>query len=383
MTHCDYKKLYVTYLACRKNKRLKNSSAEFEFYLEKKLFSLGNSLLDVSNNYTPLPFSVFVVTQPKIREIFAAQFTDRIVHHLIVSHIQPIFEPKFIYDSYANRKDKGTHLAVKRLQKFSRKITNNGTRRAYYLQADIKSFFTSINHQILFDLVKTHVKDPIILELIEKTIFYNCSINFVKKGDLTLFDKVPAQKSLFHIPLDQGLPIGNLTSQFFANVYLNELDQYVKHTLKCKYYIRYVDDFIILGLDAGELEIILAKIDTFLKEKLALELHPNKCKIAPISNGIDFLGYVVRPGYVLVRKRVVCALKAKLVEYNKILENIPKDQKVDSDLLNFMLASINSYYAHFCHAQSYNLRKHLWEKHFNRLQEYFLVVGGYKHFKLK
>lgn len=168
-------------------------------------------------------------------------------------------------------------------------------------------------------------------------------------------------------------------SQFFANVYLNELDQYVKHTLKCKYYIRYVDDFVILGTDKKYLEEILQMLNVFLPQKLALALHPNKSKIESVYKGIDTLGYVTKPGYRLVRKRVVKTLKSKLLEFNVLCERGECGKKD----LEFMLASINSYYAHFCHANSYKLRKHLWENHFGLLRTYFKPKNDFAYFCLK
>lgn len=193
-----------------------------------------------NRTYQPRRFSVFVVTEPKVREIFAADFCDRVVHHLLYHFLLPVFEPKFIFDSYACRQGKGTHRAVKRLLHFLRKNSK------VYLQADIKNFFCSINHDILFKLIQKHIKNPEILWLAKTVIYHDCTQYPTKKGQLSLFSQVPPQKSLFNIPKGQGLPIGNLTSQFFANLYLNELDQFVKHKLKCRYYIRYVDDFIIL-----------------------------------------------------------------------------------------------------------------------------------------
>ncbi len=381
-----FQTLLSAYKQCQKNKRLKTSSAKFEINLEKELISLEADLK--SKTYNPGRFSVFVVTEPKVREIFAAEFRDRVIHHIIVNHIQPVFEPKFIYDSFANRKNKGTHLAVKRLQIFARKITKNGNQKAFYLQADIKNFFPSINHNILFNLIKKHIHNKEILDLTKLIIFHDCTQNPIRKGHPSLFQKVPPQKSLFFTPKGQGLPIGNSTSQFFANVYLNELDQYVKHSLKCKFYVRYVDDFVILDINREKLEEILQKINVFLLEKLALELHPNKCKIEVISKGIDALGYVIKPDYLIVRKRVIKTLKRKLWEFKRMVgENEARregtkkgENEVDWE---FIVSSINSYYAHFGHAKSYKLRKNLWEKHFGILKDYLIPINGYKYFKLK
>jgi len=325
-----------------------------------------------NHTYQPLPFSVFVVTEPKIREIFAADFQDRVVHHLLYNYLSPIFEPKFIFDSYACRKGKGTHRAVKRLFQFIKKITGNYRQKAFYLQTDIKNFFPSINHDILFNLIKRHTNNADILWLAKIIIYYDCARNPVKKSQLSLFSQIPAQKSLFNAPPGQGLPIGNLTSQFFANVYLNELDQFVKHRLKCRYYIRYVDDFVILDKSRENLYRIKQEAERFLQEKLALKLHPEKWLIEDVFKGINTLGYLIKPDYILARKRVVKNLKKKLFQFQQGKVN-----------LSYALSCVNAYYAHFSHADSYKLRKHLWEKHFGILKKFLEPVDDFRHFKLK
>ena len=193
-----------------------------------------------------------------------------------------------------------------------------------------------------------------------------------------LFSQVAPDKSLFHIPKGQGLPIGNITSQFFANIYLNELDQFVKHQLKAKYYIRYVDDFVILHQNPETLDKWRKQIEKFLQENLALKLHPNKQKIFPINQGIDFLGYIVKLSHILNRKRVVNSLKNKLWHFNqKILrQNIEHPIRLWTPELcedfQKIFAVVNSYYDIFKHADTYRLRKHLYKKHFGILKTYLI-----------
>ena len=338
--------------------------------MESEIIDLERQLKN--DTYTPQPFSVFVVTEPKIREVFAAGFKDRVVHHLLVTYLLPIFERKFIFDSYACRENKGTHAAVARLSQFLRKITANNHKKAYYLQADVKSFFPSMNHDILYNLITKQVKNPYIRWLTKIIIYHDCTQNPMKKGQLSLFSQVPPHKSLFNVPEGQGLPIGNLTSQFFANIYLDVLDQYVKHTLKCKYYIRYVDDFIILDRDKEKLYLLKKEIEVFLQQKLALELHPHKWKVDDVRNGIDTLGYVTKPSYTLVRRRVIKTLKKKLWEFQ-----YTKPEELD---IAYVTSCVNSYYAHFRHADSYRLRKHLWEKHFGILKNILRPVNDYRYF---
>ena len=240
------------------------------------------------------------------------------------------------------------------------------------MQADIKNFFCSIDHNILFKLIQKHVKNPQILWLSKTIINFDCAQNPVKKGQLSLFSQVPPHKSLFNAPTGRGLPIGNLTSQFFANLYLNELDQFVKNVLNCRYYIRYVDDFIILDENKERLLEIKKEIEKFLQQKLSLELHPDKWKIESVCKGMDFLGYVVKPTHILVRKRVIKNLKKKLFQFQQ-----------DQTDLNYILACVNSYFAHFQHADSYKLRKHLWQKYFGVLKKFLRPANDFKFFKLK
>jgi len=357
----SFQNLIAAYYQCRKKKRLKHSSAKFEFDLETEITAL--EVLLKSHTYRPSPFSVFVVTEPKVREIFAAAFCDRVVHHLLYSFLLPVFEPKFIFDSYACRKNKGAHQAVKRLSKFLERGN------MFFLQADIKNFFCTIKHDILFNLIQRHVSNPNILWLAKTIIDYDCAKDPLKKGQLALFSKVPAHKSLFNAPLGRGLPIGNLTSQFFANLYLNEQDQFVKHKLKCRYYIRYVDDFIILDESREKLYQIKQSIEEFLQQRMLLELHQNKWRIEDTEKGIDFLGYVVKKTHILVRKRVIKNLKKKLYQFQKD----PTDR-------TYILSCINSYYAHFRHADSYKLRKSLWKKHFGVLKNFLQPADDFKFF---
>jgi hypothetical protein len=209
---------------------------------------------------------------------------------------------------------------------------------------DIKSFFTSIDQQILYNLIVKRVKNEEILWLARTIIFHDSARDVppIIQSQPSLFDKLPSDKSLFKTPRGKGLPIGNLTSQFFANVYMNELDQFVKHTLKAKYYLRYVDDFLILEESKDKLEEFKEKISRFTKEKLTLTVHPLKCFILPVSLGVDFVGYMVKPEYVLVRKRVVGQWRRKM----ELMKNEMKRKQ-----------AFDSYMAHARWANSYSLKK--------------------------
>lgn len=343
----SYRNIHGRYIDCRRNKRNTINALRFEFDAEENIARLENELR--RRIYHPSRSILFAAKKPKVREIFAADFRDRVVHHVLVDQLESIWESIFINDSYACRRNKGTHKAVVRLKGFLRKITRNGNLRAHYLQLDVKDFFPSINKQILFELMRERISNPDLLWLLEKVLFADCTQSYVLRGQRQLLLDIPQNKSLFGKNNERGLPIGNLTSQFFANVYLNELDQFVKHELKAKYYIRYVDDFVILGHDENELLMFREKIDTFLRDRLKLVLHPRRRKLLPVSTGIDFLGYIVRHNYTLVRARVVNNLKEKLRQFRKTK---PKDPEK-------LRATVASYLGHFKWANSYRLQTSL------------------------
>ncbi|PIR25829.1 MAG: reverse transcriptase [Candidatus Brennerbacteria bacterium CG11_big_fil_rev_8_21_14_0_20_43_10] len=375
-----FEKLYRAYLDCRENKRNTINALEFEWNLERNLFRLQKEL--EAKKYRSGRSICFAIKDPSPREIFAADFRDRIVHHLLINEIEGIGERKFIFDTFSCRKGKGTHLAVRRLKSFIRKVTKNYTQRAFYAQLDISGFFMAINHYILYSLFKKLVSkhnkpswwEKEVLWLAKTIIFNKPTKNYVTKGDVSLFKFIPPRKSLFYSGLHCGLPIGNYSSQFSANLYLNELDQFVKRELKCRYYVRYVDDLILLDRDKENLRHWRNKINNFLEERLSLKLNLDKTKIQPIDNGINFLGYFVKPDYVLVCRRVVSRLKNKLYFLNK--------NKKETLELNKTLATINSYYGHFKHAFSFNLRKDIYENHLGEKGEKFLPKREYSFLKL-
>jgi retron-type reverse transcriptase len=357
----SFENLYASYLKCRKGKRNTINALRFEINAEENLLKLSEEL--ENKTYQPIRSVCFIVERPKMREIIAADFRDRVVHHALIERLEAIYEPVFIYDSYACRKDKGLHKAVERVREFIRRGSKNGRERLYFTHLDIRNFFMSIDREILFQMLKkkldglnhpfgnpplspfskggllesplsrgdTGVCSPLcqrgvrgdfindLLYLARAIIFHNPTEDCIIKGKRNLLNCLPPHKSLFHAPEDRGLPIGNLTSQFFANVYLNEIDQYVKHTLKCRYYVRYCDDFLILDKSPERLEEVKRKINDFVKERLHLSLNEKKGKVMPVSNGIDFLGYIIRQDYMLVRRRVVNNLKSRLGWFEKRL----------------------------------------------------------------
>ncbi len=365
--------IYRAYRQCRRRKRNTYNALIFEQNLEDNLLELHESLNN--QTYLPKPSIAFLVEKPKRREIFAADFRDRVVHHLLVNDMEPQWERRFIHDSYACRQGKGTHKAVERLRSFTRKVTANGTRRAWYLQLDVRGFFITLNRQILFKRLAKHESDPTILWLIQVILFqeltHRCRLRDARRSD---FESLPAHKTLFKTAPDCGLPIGNLTSQFFANIYLDILDQFVKHQLKARYYLRYCDDFILLSENKSQLETWEEQISTFLNDNLQLQLNERR-KLRPISDGIDFLGYIVRPDYLLVRRRVIGNLWERLIRAEQALGI--KTYAVGYIVyfypwpLQTQIAQwLNAYLNHFNKASTYHLIQSLRQR-FKWLENYF------------
>lgn len=249
-------------------KRKRKDVMLFSVNLLENILLLHNQL--VGKTYRHGPYHAFKINDSKPRDIHKATVRDRLLHHAIYRILYPYFDTKFIFDSYSCRNKKGTHCAINRLRKYGRIVSKNNTRTVYVLKCDIKKFFASIDHKILLDILERKIggNDPI--KLLEEVI------------------------QSFHTEntRGKGLPLGNLTSQLFVNIYMNEFDQFVKRELKAKYYIRYADDFVILNEDKKYLQNLLLKIADFLKNKLNLSLNCKKVSIETLASGVDFLGWV-------------------------------------------------------------------------------------------
>lgn len=359
----SFAELYRHYINCRRNKRNTVNALKFEVRQELALLDL----LDELNNrtYTPGRSVCFVNRRPKLREIFAADFRDRIVHHLVVSHLENYWERVFIHDSFACREGKGVHAAVDRLQTFLRQVTRNGKRRAWYLQLDIHSYFMCIDKARLWEMLEPHIEDEQIRWLTRLLVFHDCAADYTPRSPRELLDRVPPHKSLRSVPSGRGLPIGNLNSQFFANVYLNRLDQFVKHELRCRHFLRYCDDFVLLSDSREQLIAWQTRIAQFLAEDLDLSLNDKRTRLRPVRDGVDFLGYIVRHDYRLVRRRVVGNLQERLNRFQD--RYVVQGARCDS--LTFDLPAIDrlrsvlaSYLGHFRHANAYQLWQSIWHR---------------------
>jgi RNA-directed DNA polymerase len=346
----NLKKIYAAYLDCRKKKQNKKAHNVFFFDLEKHLTELVKKLKN--REYAMGRFFCFVETYPTMREIFASSFHDRVVHHFLTRELEPFFEPVFIANSFACRKGKGVHSAVSQLQKGLQSLQDKSKEKIFYAKLDISSFFMSIDKNILFALIEKRLRKKYlkmkksqkwledILWLLRVIIFTDPTNNCIKLGKFSLFQEVLPRKSLFHTAKHKGLPIGNLTSQFFANIYLNELDQFVKRSLKIKHYYRYVDDFILLGKNGKNLFGLANELDDFLEKKLGLNLNRKKTVIQKAEKGIDFLGYIVRQKYLLVRRKVIGNFRKKI---KQCLKKTPEKDFCDIMRINELIVSYGGF----------------------------------------
>lgn len=274
-----------------RGKRKRRDVQEFAVQLSDGVLILHNDL--VQKTYHHGPYQHFKISDPKPRDIHKATVRDRLLHHAVYRILYPFFEQKFIADSFSCRLNKGTHRAINRLRSFAYQVSKNHTKTCFVLKCDIRKFFAHIDHQILFSILSDYISDTDILWLLGEIIG---SFNSGTAG--------------------VGLPLGNLTSQLFVNIYMNEFDQFVKHTLKVKNYIRYADDFVIFSPDKSILITLVSAIRLFLSERLHLELHPDKVFIKTLASGVDFLGWVHFHDHRVLRTTTKRRMFAKVNERN-------------------------------------------------------------------
>jgi len=381
-----YQDLIQAYYDTRKHKRNTASALAFEKNYEINLFDLRRDLINWT--YKISPSICFIIKDPVQREIFAADFRDRIIHHLIYNYIYKIFDRHFIYDSYSCRLGKWTHFGVRRIDHFIRSCTRNYSRDAYILKLDIKWFFMHINKDILFrQILKVLNKCPpvkgelkgvcinydFLINLIHQVIFHDSTIDCIIKWSKPAcpvgrsdWNGLPQDKSLFNSPTNTGLAIGNLTSQLFANIYLDDLDKFIKYKLWCKYYWRYVDDFVMIDTDKQKLLSIIPVIKNFLNDNLCLILHPKKIYFQHYSKWVQFLGAFIKPYRSYIRKRTIWKFNNKI------------DLILSNDLEKW-LSAINSYLGLCKHHKSFKIRKRICEK----LSDYYSFDPNFIYAKIK
>lgn len=265
--------LFDAWTEFKKEKGNKNDVAEFEINLEDHVFALHEDLKN--GTYEHGGYISFVVHDPKRRNIHKAPVRDRLLHHAVHRVIEPMWNKIFIFDSWSSRKTKGTHAAVRRLQDFALRLSHNYTRTLWVLKLDVTKFFDSVDHKILLDILSKRTWDDRLMNLFREIIE----------------------------SFNPGLPLGNLTSQLFANVYMNKLDQFVKNDLRIKGYVRYADDFVLMHEDKELLIDCRHKIEHFLQEQLHLKVHPKKLILKTYASGIDYLGYISFPNHRILRTK--------------------------------------------------------------------------------
>ena len=350
--------LYEAYRDARQNKRNTRSQLQFELNLEANLYALAKELK--ARTYKVGASSCFIVFHPVQREIFAAEFRDRVVHHLLVRRIGDTIENHLIYDSYSCRKGKGTLFGVQRFQHHVKSCTANFTRPAWILKLDILGYFMNIPRDRLYRQVMHMVgpADPLTRYLIREIVFADPTQGCVVKGSTANWIGLPKAKSLFHTPKGCGLPIGNLTSQLFSNVFLNPLDQFVKRTLGFEHYGRYVDDFYMIHPDKERLLAAIDQIDRFLQQELGLALHPKKRYLQTATNGVEFLGVKIKQGALLPGRRIRSHSLQSIYHANGRVRQNPS-LCADKNFMQQVLATTNSYLGVMHHIDGYRLRKRL------------------------
>lgn len=301
-----------------RGKKKKKDVQAFELHLMDNILALHRELL--SKTYRHGSYEAFSITDPKPRNIHKALVRDRLLHHALYRVLYPFFDRTFIADSYSCRKDKGAHKALQRFETFGRKASGNHMKTLWVLKCDVRKFFASIDQTILFHLLKQRISDPDTLWLLARVIG---SFSSTEKGI--------------------GLPLGNLTSQLLVNIYMNEFDQFVKHRVKAKYYIRYADDFVVFSQSKEELKSILVLIDAFLKLNLRLDLHPDKVFIKTLASGVDFLGWVHFPDHRVLRT----------VTKRRMMKRIEETEGKEE--------TVASYLGMLSHGDGYSLKRKLLE----------------------
>lgn len=357
--------LYYAYYDARKHKRNKSYQLRFEANLDKNLNELCDALWN--RTYKAYHSDCFIIKEPKCREVFAANFRDRVVHHLYYNYTHKMFERTFIKDTYSCIKGRGTHFGIERLRKHILSESRNYSRKCYVLKMDIRGYFMNINRQKLLEITanslnkmathkvgkynKTFWEDVVDMDLVNYITKCIVTLNPIEGchfiGPPSDWDNLPFEKSMFHSPADCGLPIGNLTSQLYSNVYLNVFDQFMKREMHCRHYGRYVDDFYVVSTDKEWLESLIPKVRDFLKERLGLTLHEGKTRIIDVRIGVEFLGAFVLPYRIYINRDTLMRMDRKLfaLESGGDWEHIAN--------------SLNSYCGILSHWQNYNTRKEM------------------------
>jgi len=376
--------LLEAYYSCRRHKRNTHNALKFEVDFERHLILLRDEIN--AGTYRPGRSIAFVVDKPVKREIFAADFRDRVVHHLIINKLNPLFEREFIYDSYACRVGKGTLFGVHRLETFIRKCSKNYNADCYVLKLDIRGFFMHINVDLLFDRLSIFIEHKyvgrdkeMLVELCRIVLLNKPSENCTIKGRRSDWNGLPRDKSLFYASKNCGLPIGNLSSQVFANFYMNLFDHFVKSELQVRFYGRYVDDFVLVHSDKEYLRSLIPILQKFLLDELALDLHPKKITLQHYSHGVSFLGAIIKPHRTYVGRRTKGNFYSSIQKHNGIIAT----RQPDLTEQRAFISSMNSYLGVMGHYRTQRLRRSMIRRHVRVWWKYAYLNGGINKFTLK
>ncbi len=377
--------LFQAYYKTRTSDRTTPDQLKFEIDYEKNLFDLARELY--TGKYKFSPALCFVVIEKVKREVFAPQFRDRIVSTMLFSLLQPMLEPGFIFDSYSCRKGKGTSEGIKRFEHHLRSVTENYTKEAYVLYMDIEGYFMSIDHDVLKDIVidkvnkRKHVKNPknglpwykcididFTLKLTEMFIYRNVKKDCIVISKPEDFLDIPDKKRLLKQPDGKGLIIGDQCSQLFSNIIGDILDQFIKHTMKCKHYGRYVDDAYAMHCDIYFLKMVWQRTDSFLRQNLKLNLHPRKTKIVNTKEGIAYLGAFVKEFRKYVDNKTLAHTEEKITALKEVIDS-PEGFSKEKHI--YVMQSLNSYLGHLKQFRTFHIRKDILKE--TNARKYYVV----------
>lgn len=339
VTEPTTKEVLQGYLDCRRRKRGKDTTTLYEADLSRNIVSTVAALRDGS--WAPGSSMCFVVTHPKPREVWAATFADRVVHHVIYNRLRPRMEPRFVKTSFACIPQRGTLAGAEWAHRSMRRVTNGWSKPAWALQMDVANFFPSIDRHLLWSLFAPHCHEPWLAQAMYRVVHHDVLADAHFPGDRQKLGLVEPRKSLWHAPSGKGLPIGNLTSQFAANVYLDEADQFIQHVIRPRFYGRYVDDLVLMDPDKDRLIQARDQITQFMRDELMLTMHGGKTRLQPVDHGLDFVGWRLLPHRRYVRRRTA----------NTAMWNIAHLEDAED-----ILATANSYLGLAKHGDTWNLR---------------------------
>jgi retron-type reverse transcriptase len=356
---CTIENLFTSHTLAQLDNRYKRKICAFTYKLEENLFQLRFEM--TRGLYHPRPYTYFTLHDPKTRAIAAPDIRDRVVQHALVSVIQPLFEKQFIYDTYACREGKGTHFAASRLKRFLMAVRcrYGKDRSIYVLQCDIHKFFQSISWDNLLAIIEKTVACPRTMDLITSIVTTHQSAQTLQRQNdvqLSLFAQGSSSfQTSISVKNRTGLPIGNLTSQLFANIYLNELDHFMKDRLQIRYYARYMDDFLIIHPNKAYLKNLQQQINDFLQKTLHLALHPKKLTIKNVSTGVPFVGYRIFYDHILVRGTTLRRIERN---YRSKIKQCKRKTLTEQKLAETKASMIG----HFKHANTYGLMRRVFGK---------------------